>query len=164
MVPVQELSLCLWSCRYTNRQPFLKTLSAGVFCGTRQCPLIIREQPFHACTLICHISTGKRVAVRVHRVTNQESCLYSFSCNPLYRFRLTGPCHPLCGCTVTSALENRSSFPLFNGNHRQEGKESTRDASGTRMSPPSGRHRHRFYSESHAREKVIDRADSSAQA
>ena len=97
-------------------------------------------------------------------MTNQEYRLYSFSCNPLYRFRLTGPCHPLCGCTVTSTLENRSSFPLFNGNHRQEGKESTRDASGTRMPPPSGRNRHRFYSESHARGKVIDRTDSSAQA
>lgn len=77
-------------------------------------------------------------------MTNQEICLYSFSCNPLYRFRLTGPCHPMSGCAVTSALENRSSFPLFNGNHRQEGKESTRNASGTRMPPPSGRNRHRF--------------------
>lgn len=164
MIPAQELSLCLWSCRCNDRQPFLKTLSAGVFCGTRQCPLTIKEQSFPACALICHISAGKRVAARVHRMTNQENRLYGLTHNPLYRFRLTGPCHSLRGCNVTSALENRSSFPLFNGNHRQEGKESTRDASGTRMPPPSGRHRHRFYSESHARGKVIDRTDSPAQA
>ena len=164
MVPVQELSLCLWSCRCNDRQPFLKTLSAGEFCGTRQCPLTIKEQSFPACALICHISVGKRVDARVHRMTNQENRLHGLSCSLLYRFRLTGPCHPLYGCTVTSALEVLSSFPLFNGNHRQEGKESTRDASGTRMPPPFGMHKHRFYFESHARKKVIDRADSSAQA
>lgn len=77
----------------------------------RAMPFDKREQPFHACTLICHVSAGERAAARVHRMTNQEICLYSSSCNPLYRFRLTGSCHSLRGCTVTSALEVLSSFP-----------------------------------------------------
>lgn len=141
----------------------MKTLSAGIFCGTRKCLLTIREQPFHACTLICHMSAGERAAARVHRVTNQENRLYSFSCNPLYRFRLTGSCHSLHGCNVKPELEALSSSPQVNDKHRHKGMGRTRDASGTRMPPPFGRHKHRFYFESHAREKVIDRADSSAQ-
>ena len=164
MIHVRGVSVSLQSCRCNDRQAFLKTLSAGVFCGTRQCPLTIREQPFHACALICHISAGKRVAARVHRMTNQENRLYGLTHNPLYRFRLTRLCHSLRGCFMTSVVEVLSSFPLFNVKPRQKGKERTGDAPGTRMPPPSGRHRHRFYSESHARGKVIDRTDSPAQA